>query len=69
MGKCLSEATRGVLFEGILEPLVRKTVENVDATNMLGFSVFLYTKRGQDAERDKQVLGGVVPLIDLNELN
>ena len=69
MEKCFSEATRGVLFEGILERFVRKTVEHVDAQNMLDFSVLLYPKRGRGSQRGAQVLGGVVPLIDLNELS
>ena len=37
MVKCLSEATRGVLFEGILEPLVRQTVEHFVANKNVGF--------------------------------
>ena len=44
-------------------------VNNGGSKNTFVFSVFGVLKRGRGAARSKQVLRGVVLLIDLNELN
>ena len=46
MEKSRSEAPRGMLFEGLLERLVRQIVENVDAKNIFDVSVFVVPEKG-----------------------
>ena len=69
MEKGRPEAPRGMLFEVILEPLGRQIVENGGCKNTFLFCVFWAPKRGRGAARLKRHLGGVVPLINLIELN
>ena len=66
MEKGRSEAPRGMLFEGILEPLGRQTVENGGSKNTLSLCDSGVLKRGRGDARIKRLLGGVVLLIDLN---
>ena len=51
MEKGHSEAPRGMLFEGNLEPLGREIVENGGSTKTCVFSVCWVPKRGQGAVR------------------
>ena len=51
MEKGRSEAPRGMLFEGILEPLGRQLVENGGSQKTFFFCVFGVPKRGRRAMR------------------
>ena len=69
MDKGRAEAPRGMLFEGILELLGRQIVGNGGSTKTFVFCVFWVPNWGRDAVRLYWVFRGVVPLINLIELN